>query len=113
MTQQTQPSPPPPAPEAPLPPDAQPSSGDQQTALVVTGMTCASCSARIEKKLGKIDGVTAAVNYATGKAFVRHPDSVTVEQLLATVDASGYAATLAPDRDLTTAADPTAADPEA
>ena len=72
---------------------------DQQTELVVTGMTCASCSARIEKKLGKLDGVTAAVNYATGKAFVRHPDSITVEELLRTVDASGYAASPAPERD--------------
>ena len=73
---------------------------EQQTELVVTGMTCASCSARIEKKLSKLDGVTAAVNYATGKAFVRHPDSVTVDELLRTVDASGYAAAPAPERDL-------------
>ena len=73
---------------------------EQQTELVVTGMTCASCSARIEKKLSKLDGVTAAVNYATGKAFVRHPDSITVDELLRTVDASGYAASPAPERDL-------------
>jgi Cu+-exporting ATPase len=113
MTQHGEPTPPA-ALETPRAADvgSQPT-GDRQTELVVAGMTCASCSARIEKKLGKLDGVSAAVNYATGKAFVRHPSAVTVEQLLATVDASGYAATLAPDRDLTTAADPTAADPEA
>ena len=86
---------------------------DQQTELVVTGMTCASCSARIEKKLGKLDGVTAAVNYATGKAFVRHPDSITIDDLVRTVDASGYAAAPAPARDLGAVRDADAADPEA
>ena len=45
-------------------------------------MTCASCSARIEKKLGKLDGVDAVVNLATEKATVRFAEPVTVEQLL-------------------------------
>ncbi len=67
----------------------------RETQLVVGGMTCASCSARVEKKLGKIDGVTAAVNYATGKAFVVHPASVDPARLVATVEATGYAAHLA------------------
>ena len=42
--------------------------------LAITGMTCASCASRIEKKLNKIDGVTATVNYATEKAKVTFPD---------------------------------------
>ena len=45
--------------------------------LAITGMTCASCASRIEKKLNKIDGVTATVNYATEKAKVTFPDGGT------------------------------------
>ena len=60
--------------------------------LAITGMTCASCSARIEKKLGKLDGVDAVVNLATEKATVRFAEPVTVEQLLSTVRATGYGA---------------------
>ena len=60
--------------------------------LAITGMTCASCSARIEKKLGKLDGVDAVVNLATEKATVRYAGPVTVEQLLSTVRATGYGA---------------------
>jgi len=60
--------------------------------LAITGMTCASCSARIEKKLGKLDGVDAVVNLATEKATVRFAGPVTVEQLLSTVRATGYGA---------------------
>jgi Cu+-exporting ATPase len=60
--------------------------------LAITGMTCASCSARIEKKLGRIDGVDAVVNLATEKATVRYAAPVTVEQLLGTVRATGYGA---------------------
>ena len=55
---------------------APPPGESQQTQLLVGGMTCASCSARVEKKLGKLSGVTAAVNYATGKAIVVHPAGV-------------------------------------
>lgn len=60
--------------------------------LAVTGMTCASCSARVERSLNKLDGVTATVNYATGIANV---DAVDVEpaRLCATVEAAGYGAT--------------------
>mgnify|MGYP005610684405 CR=1 FL=1 len=50
--------------------------------LAITGMTCASCSARIEKKLGKLDGVDAVVNLATEKATVRYAGPITVEDLL-------------------------------
>ena len=60
--------------------------------LAITGMTCASCSARIEKKLGRLDGVDAVVNLATEKATVRYAEPVTVEDLLSTVRATGYGA---------------------
>ncbi|MGO1167194.1 MAG: heavy metal translocating P-type ATPase, partial [Janibacter sp.] len=62
--------------------------------LAITGMTCASCSARIERNLGKIDGVDAAVNLATEKASVSHPESVDVDELIRTVEASGYGASV-------------------
>jgi Cu+-exporting ATPase len=62
--------------------------------LDITGMTCASCANRIERKLNKLDGVTASVNYATEKATVTFGDPVTADDLLATVEAAGYAATL-------------------
>ncbi|MGY1601543.1 heavy metal translocating P-type ATPase [Geodermatophilus sp. SYSU D00815] len=57
-------------------------------------MTCASCAARIEKKLNKLDGVTATVNYATEKAKVSFADGVTTDDLIATVEKTGYTATL-------------------
>ncbi len=62
--------------------------------LAITGMTCASCANRIERKLNKLDGVVATVNYATEKAKVTFPESVTPDQLVATVEQAGYAATL-------------------
>ncbi|WP_422745689.1 heavy metal translocating P-type ATPase [Mycobacterium sp. WMMD1722] len=68
--------------------------------LTVGGMTCASCAARVEKKLNRIDGVTAAVNYATEQATVSYPDTVHPEDLIAAVEATGYTASLpstAPD----------------
>nr|WP_309231499.1 heavy metal translocating P-type ATPase [Curtobacterium luteum] len=62
--------------------------------LDITGMTCASCANRIERKLGKLPGVTATVNYATEKAQVRVGDDadVDVERLIATVESAGYGA---------------------
>ncbi|WP_377638970.1 heavy metal translocating P-type ATPase [Oryzobacter terrae] len=63
--------------------------------LAITGMTCASCSARIENKLGKLEGVDAVVNLATEKATVRYADPVTVEDLLSTVRSTGYGAEVA------------------
>jgi len=62
--------------------------------LAITGMTCASCANRIERKLNKLEGVTASVNYATEKARVSYVDTVRPELLLQTVADAGYAATL-------------------
>jgi P-type Cu+ transporter len=67
-----------------------------QIELAIGGMTCASCAARIEKKLNRIDGVTAAVNYATEKASVRYVDPVTPDDLVATVEKTGYTAVVPP-----------------
>ncbi|KOY58838.1 heavy metal translocating P-type ATPase [Streptomyces sp. XY332] len=60
--------------------------------LSIGGMTCASCAARIEKKLNRMDGVTATVNYATEKARVSYGDGVRVADLIATVVKTGYTA---------------------
>ncbi|TWP39050.1 heavy metal translocating P-type ATPase [Leekyejoonella antrihumi] len=62
--------------------------------LAISGMTCASCAARIEKKLGRLDGVEASVNFATEHARVRYAEPVTIDQLLQTVEAAGYHASL-------------------
>jgi Cu+-exporting ATPase len=68
--------------------------GAGEVELIIAGMTCASCASRIERKLNKLDGVVATVNYATEKARVSHPATVGVEELLATVAAAGYVAEL-------------------
>lgn len=61
--------------------------------FVIGGMTCASCAARVEKKLNRMDGVTATVNYATEKARVSYPAAdVSVQDLIATVEKTGYTA---------------------
>ena len=60
--------------------------------LLIGGMTCASCAARIEKKLNKLDGVTATVNYSTEKAKVSVTGDVTTDDLIATVEKTGYTA---------------------
>jgi P-type Cu+ transporter len=62
--------------------------------LAIGGMTCASCAMRIERKLNKLDGVTATVNYATEKAKVTFPDETDPSTLVTTVEATGYSATL-------------------
>ncbi|MET8054032.1 heavy metal translocating P-type ATPase [Streptosporangium sp. NPDC005286] len=62
--------------------------------FAIGGMTCASCAARIERKLNKLDGVTATVNYATEKAKVAYPGDVTPEDLVAEVEKAGYTAEL-------------------
>ena len=67
---------------------------DDSVELSITGMTCASCANRIERKLNKLDGVTATVNYATEKAKVRYGPGVETGQLLAAVEAAGYLAAL-------------------
>ena len=66
----------------------------QDVELLIGGMTCASCAARVEKKLNRLDGVTATVNYATEKAKVRFGDGVTTDDLIATVEKTGYTAAL-------------------
>ncbi|MDH6627726.1 Cu+-exporting ATPase [Streptomyces sp. LBL] len=78
------------APEKALP-DSAPAPA-QQVELSIGGMTCASCAARIEKKLNRMDGVTATVNYATEKAKVSYPDGTEVADLIATVEKTGYTA---------------------
>ena len=62
--------------------------------LTVGGMTCGSCAARIERKLNKVEGVEASVNYATGKAFVRFGDSLTALDLVHVIEQTGYTAEL-------------------
>ncbi|MEU1288331.1 heavy metal translocating P-type ATPase [Kitasatospora sp. NPDC005856] len=64
--------------------------------LAIGGMTCASCAARIEKKLNRMDGVEATVNFATEKARVDFGPGTTVEDLIATVERTGYTAELPP-----------------
>ncbi len=65
---------------------------DLSVELEITGMTCASCANRIERKLNKLAGVTATVNYATEKARVAFPSSISQDELIATVAAAGYTA---------------------
>ncbi|MFI0137973.1 heavy metal translocating P-type ATPase [Streptomyces luteogriseus] len=74
---------------------------DAEVELAIGGMTCASCAARVEKKLNRMDGVTATVNYATEKARVSYSGDVSVGDLIATVEATGY-----------TAQEPTPPDPQ-
>ncbi|PZE56523.1 cation-translocating P-type ATPase [Curtobacterium sp. MCLR17_044] len=69
---------------------------DRTVELDITGMTCASCANRIERKLGKLPGVTATVNYATEKAQVQVAADGTAdpEALIAAVESAGYGATV-------------------
>jgi P-type Cu+ transporter len=60
--------------------------------LEIGGMTCASCASRIEKKLNRMDGVSASVNYATEKATITAADDVSTADLIATVERTGYTA---------------------
>ena len=66
----------------------------QAVDLQIGGMTCASCAARIEKKLNRMPGVRASVNYATEKAYVVLPDGTDIDAAIATVEATGYSARL-------------------
>ncbi|NUL08725.1 heavy metal translocating P-type ATPase [Streptomyces lunaelactis] len=67
---------------------------DHSIELAITGMTCASCVARVERKLGKLPGVSATVNLATATAHItRDSADVSPEQLIAAVEAIGYGAT--------------------
>lgn len=71
-----------------------PDAGRLSIDLDVQGMTCASCAARIEKKLNKLDGVQASVNYATEKAHVLAPGAITPDELIAVVEKAGYGASV-------------------
>ena len=74
---------------------SQESSGQLRTVnLSIGGMTCASCVARVEKKLNKLDGVSASVNLATESARITAPSAVSVDDLLATVARAGYTGAL-------------------
>jgi cation-transporting P-type ATPase A/B/Cu+-exporting ATPase len=75
--------------------------------LSVEGMTCAACAVRVEKKLGKLDGVHAMVNYATATALVTVPADLPVQALTAAVEQAGYTASA---RDEHNSADEDAAD---
>lgn len=83
-----------------------------QVELVIGGMTCASCASRIEKKLNRLDGVVASVNYATEKARVDYTGDIAPEDLVTVVEQAGYTATLpqpaAADTDTSEEPDPTA-----
>jgi len=76
--------------------------------LEIGGMTCASCANRIEKKLNKVDGVMATVNYATEKASIEAAATVSTDELVAVVEQAGYTATVP-----ATAATPTVAGDDA
>jgi heavy metal translocating P-type ATPase len=77
-------------------PDADPpypvGGGTREIELLIEGMTCAACAVRVEKKLSKLDGVRASVNYATATAKVTAPAALPVPALAAAVEQAGYAA---------------------
>ena len=64
--------------------------------LAIDGMTCASCAGRIEKRLNRIEGVHASVNFATERAAIEVPANVTPAELVAAVESTGYGASLKP-----------------
>ncbi len=69
-----------------------PAANASEAELMIGGMTCASCAARVEKKLNRMDGVTATVNYATEKASVTFAEGLELSDLVATVEKTGYTA---------------------
>ncbi|HLM93875.1 MAG TPA: cation transporter, partial [Gaiellaceae bacterium] len=69
---------------------------EEPVRLDLEGMACASCVARIERKLNKLEGVEASVNFATEQATVRRDEDVPVERLIETVESAGYGARIAP-----------------
>jgi P-type Cu+ transporter len=69
-------------------------SGERRVDLSIEGMTCASCAARIERRLNSLEGVTATVNYATEHAQVSLPGGLDVVDVVAEVEAAGYGARL-------------------
>jgi P-type Cu+ transporter len=75
-------------------PAAAPEGAVRAAELAIGGMTCASCAARVEKKLSKLDGVTATVNFATGTARVSFPAAMPAADLISVVEQAGYTAAL-------------------
>ncbi|MEU0159903.1 cation transporter, partial [Streptomyces sp. NPDC006261] len=69
-----------------------PAANASEAELTIGGMTCASCAARVEKKLNRMDGVTATVNYSTEKARVTFAEGLELADLVATVERTGYTA---------------------
>ncbi|MEV8445950.1 heavy metal translocating P-type ATPase, partial [Streptomyces parvus] len=69
-----------------------PAADASEAEFMIGGMTCASCAARVEKKLNRMDGVTATVNYATEKARVTFGEGLKLGDLVATVEKTGYTA---------------------
>ncbi|MER6670601.1 heavy metal translocating P-type ATPase [Amycolatopsis japonica] len=78
---------------------AAPESAVRTVELTVSGMTCAACSARVERTLNKLDGVRASVNYATERATVQVPETLADEVLIERVRKSGYTAEIRGDED--------------
>jgi P-type Cu+ transporter len=76
----------------PAGPPAAASPATREVELAIEGMSCAACAVRIEKKLNKLDHVTAAVNYATATARVTAPPALPVEALTAAIGDAGYTA---------------------
>jgi P-type Cu+ transporter len=82
-------------------------SGEVEAELVVTGMTCGACAARIERRLNRLDGVSATVNYATGRAYFAHLGGRDVPELIGVIKSVGYqAAPPDPPEDGNRGADP-------
>jgi copper chaperone CopZ len=73
---------------------AAPGGAVRAVELAIGGMTCASCAARVEKKLSKLDGVSATVNFATGTARVSLPLALPATELISVVEQAGYTAAL-------------------
>ena len=79
-----------PAVAGPALPDTADPAAVREVSLVIEGMTCAACAARIDKKLARLPGVAATVNYATGTALVTAPAALPAEELAAAVTRAGY-----------------------
>ena len=68
--------------------------GHVEAELMVTGMTCGSCAARIERRLNRLDGVSATVNYATGRAYFTSLGGREAAELIGVINSTGYQAAL-------------------
>ena len=77
------------------PPGPGESSGLMRVELLVQGMTCAACAAKVASRLNAIENVSATVNIATEKATVTAPPSVPVQRLVAEIERAGYGAEVA------------------